>query len=256
MAIEEYWESMCGTLESRGAVALIEWIHSAENDELRRKLFFQAQHDMSEKSWRGKNIDDYIRVSEGGIIEALRQSAAASDAELKARLTDTANIMSYNLSAQLADCWPEDDFRRGRSEFERGLKAAQDCLKWRRELKKGPGPFCIAHWAAGMHQLSLGHIDAAISNFAKSLEYAYEAAEAHGKSRDVTLESTYFVILAHGYYGLGLWASGEEGVGRKRFQDAIAAFEAQEASGDPDKAANAKTGLKQLRIVQQRYTSG
>ena len=81
-------------------------------------------------------------------------SEAAPDDQAREGLLQGASILSYNLSADLADCWPGDEKERTRAHFEAGLAAAKDCVRWREELQNPPGTLSMAWWAKGMHPRS------------------------------------------------------------------------------------------------------
>ena len=174
------------------------------------------------REWEGRNIDDYITVMDSGIEEALSQANNASDSFTITVFLDMANAMSYNLSADLAECWPGDTLTRHRSHFERGLSAALQCIEWRHELDKGPYPFFMAYWAAGIHQLSLDRPREAIYSFVKSLNNAQQLTIDAGRPLGVTPEVGFELLLAHGYLGLAMQVCGEdEG---EQYENAIHAF--------------------------------
>jgi hypothetical protein len=81
------------------------------------------------------------------------------------KLKDTGNIFSYNLLADLADCWPDDDLPRERHHFEEGLRAAEDCIRWREELGKPNDRKAMAWWGKGAHLLSLDRANEAVDAF-------------------------------------------------------------------------------------------
>jgi hypothetical protein len=196
-------------------------------------------------------LDGYVDVAKAGIAEGFKQSEAASDKETAGKRTDYANMLSYNLSADLADCWPGDDVPREKRHFEVGLKAAEDCVKWREELSKGPFPFSIAYWAKGIHQLSLGDNEGALDSFSKSFNYAVEHAKAEGVNTDVSQEGDFGVILEAGYIGIVEMAGGIEG-GKEHYEEAIAAYRAQ-IDNIPDKKDDAQFGIDQLEKVKDKY---
>ena len=172
---ETHWDGMRTAMETGGPTTVVEFIDGFDGEE-RRKLYAFAQRAFYDRDWQGKNFDAYVEIVNAGIAEGLRQAEAADDPEEAAKLTDYSNVLSYNLSADLAECWPGDDAPRERRHFEAGLKAAEDCIRWREELGKGPFPFSIAYWAKGMHLLSLGDHAGALENFRKSFDYAESSA--------------------------------------------------------------------------------
>lgn len=247
---EIHWDEMRTRMETGGAAAVADFV-AAFDDEERRKLYSFAQRAFYGREWEGKSFDGYVDVVNEGIAEGIRQAEAASDPKASAKLVDFANVMSYNLSADLAECWPGDTLPRERRHFEAGLKAAEDCIRWREELGKGPDPFGMAYWAKGMHQLSLGDVDGAVASFKKSLEFYREVAKEAGEVTEVSPEAGFGLILAEGYVGLAEWVRGDEG-GQGRFESALAAF--REGAGKyADKKDDFQFGAEQLEWVKQKF---
>jgi hypothetical protein len=239
---EIHWEEMRAKMEAGGADAVADFV-AGFNDEERRKLYAFAQIAFYGRDWEGKGFDGYIEIADAGIAEGVRQAEAESDAAKAAKLLDYANVMSYNLSADLAECWPGDTLPRDKRHLEAGLKAAEDCIRWREELGKGPEPFGMAYWAKGMHQLSLGDAAGAVKSFEKSFGY-YVAAE-------VSPEAGFGIILAEGYVGLAEWAAGDE-AGKERYDNAVAAFR-EGAEKYPDKKDDFDFGVDQLEWVKGKF---
>jgi len=246
------WDDMRAAAEHGGAADVVRFIEGHSDDLERRVLYVFAHQELMNQEWAGRSLDVGIAVADAGIAELLRQAEAAGDEETRRKRTDTANVISYNLSADLADCWPDDHLRRERRHFELGLKAAQDCIRWRLELDKGPGPFAIAYWAQGMHELSLEDPHAAEDSFARSLEFARLAAREAKLGEEVDADGDFGVILSAGYVGLARMAGGRES-GRELYEKASAAFALQ--LENPNLLEDAKFGLAQLNTVRQRYTS-
>ncbi len=247
---EIHWDEMRTRMETGGAAAVADFV-AGFNDEERRKLYSFAQRAFYGREWAGKSFDGYVDVANAGIAEGLRQAEAATSAEDSAKLVDFANVLSYNLSADLAECWPGDTLPREKRHFEAGLKAAEDCIRWRQELGKGPGPFAMAYWAKGMHQLSLGDVDGAVENFKKSLEYNVEVAKEEGTAAEVSAEAGFGLILADGYVGLAEWVKGDE-EGKGRFENALASFR-EGAEKYADKKDDFQFGIDQLEWVKKKF---
>jgi hypothetical protein len=246
---EIHWDEMRTKMETGGAAAVADFV-AGFDDEERRKLYSFAQRAFYGREWEGKSFDGCVEVANAGIAEGLRQAEAATSAEESAKLVDFANVLSYNLSADLAECWPGDTLPREKRHFEAGLKAAEDCIRWREELGKGPGPFGMAYWAKGMHQLSLGDANGAADNFRKSLEYYVEVAKEEGEVTEASAEAGFGVILAEGYVGLAEWARGDE-AGKGRLETALAAFR-EGAEKYPDKRDDFQFGADQLEWVKKK----
>ena len=145
-------------MERGGAQEVIRYVGSIEDAETRRTVYSIAQKGFGNREWAGRNFDALVEVVRAGIGETLRQAHQTADGETAGKLTDFANRLSYNLSADLADCWPGDDVQRERRHFEAGLRAAEDCVRWRRELGKPPDRRAMAYWAVGMHHISLDNL--------------------------------------------------------------------------------------------------
>jgi len=247
---ENHWEEMKGLMERGGPRAVIDFVDGFTDELERRKLYAFCNQAFSMRDWKNKNFDALVEVVEEGVAEGLRQTESAADDETREMRTDYANMMAYNLSANLAECWPGDEEPRERRHFEKGLQLARRCVAWREELKKGPGPFSMAHWACGMHALSLGDPAAAREDFEKSLKFAVENARAEGSHAECAPGGDFSVVLGHGYLGLARTAAGDAG-GKEVFQKALDAFGAT-VKGFPEKKDDAQFGLDQLRWVERR----
>jgi hypothetical protein len=238
-------------METEGASAVVAFVAGFADDEQRRKLYGFGQGLFGQGDWKGKNFDAYIEFVTAGIEEGLRQGKTAPDAETAARRLDFANVLSFNMSADLAECWPGDDLPRERRHFEAGLKAAEDCIRWREELQKGPEPFALAYWAKGMHLLSLGEPGQAREFFEKSLAANVELAKAAGTPTEVGAEAGFGLILSEGYIGIAAAAAGDVG-GRARYDNAVAAFRAG-AENYADKKDDFNFGIEQLEKVKGKF---
>lgn len=181
--------------------------------------------------------------------------------ELLARgAVDDANKKTYNLAADLAECWPGDEQPREPRHLEAGVAAAERCLAWRRELGKGPGPFAIAHWAHGMHLLSLAHragagrralLDRAVAALADSVECARRDAEDRGARTALDADGDYLVITNAGFLAVAREMA-SPGSGRAALDEARAAFRAQ-AERHADRREDALFGLASLDMVARRF---
>ena len=209
-------------IEDQGPYAVIEHIEEFEPVQ-RLQLYELARELYIFSEWDGRNFDDYITVMDSGIEEALHQANNASDSFTITVFLDMANAMSYNLSADLAECWPGDTLTRHRRHFERGLSAALQCIEWRHELDKGPYPFFMAYWAAGIHQLSLYRPREAIYSFVKSLNNAQQVTIDAGRPLGIAPQAGFELLLAHGYLGLAMQMCGEDD--GTQYETAIQAFQ-------------------------------
>lgn len=248
------WPALRQALETGGGAGAAQFVLSRSDELERRVLFAIGASHITQREWQGNNLDDLVTYCDAGIAECLRQAGAEADSEMRGRRKDTANVISYNLAASLADCWGEGDERERHQpeqrHFERGLKAAQDCIRWRLELDKGAWPFAIAYWAEGMHLLSLGRAAEAVESFRIGLEFSRQVARDNGLADAVGSGADFGVNLAAGYLGLARHIAGMSG-GTELYQAALAAFEAQ--LEDPEHAEDAKFGIQQLQTVEHRY---
>ncbi len=242
------WPELKAALERDGAPAAVSFIDSFDSDLERRVLFVHARAGLVMDDWEGKSFDAYIEVCDAGTRELLRQAEAADDPNTAAARQRGAHIISYNLAADLADCWPGDDKPRSRAHFERGLQAAADCLRWC-EPDNSQG-LSIDWWVKGMHELSLGRPAAARDSWQKSLDYARQAATAQDLPTEVSADAGFGVILGSGYAGIGRVASGEP-EGGAQLEEAMSAFAAQ--LEDETKRDDAQFGIDQLEKVSSSY---
>lgn len=189
------------------------------------------------RDWINKSLEPIIRLGDLAIETALQIGE-----------TDEANVICYNMSANLAGCW-NDGFKRAREEFRKGLQYAERALEFRRQLKKGPLPFSLAYWAKGAHLFFLGEIAEAEENFSLSLDSAVEAASTAGQPTTIQKESPFHVLIAFGYLALVQTTAGKP-EGTKMFDQVITAFEEMKSLSE-DSKADAEVGLDQLRHVQR-----
>ena len=251
--LADQWPRLLATVESGGVPALIAEIEKTEDRETRRGLFSLSFGKLSSEEWSGRSLDSTIEIGRATIAEGLRQAESEEDPVEAGKRIDFANVVSYNLAADLADCWPHDDRPRETRHSEAGLAAAEDCLRWREELGKGPFPFSIAYWAHGMHSLSLGQCAAATESFEKSLAAAQELARGEHRAVEVGADATFGVNLGVGYLGLARMRAGDP-EGRAMFESALAGFSAQKAA-HPEEELDADFGISQLATAEARTRS-
>lgn len=235
----------------RGPEAVTEFIQGFEDPASRRQLYKLAQRTFGTPSFEVRDLDSLITVVRAGIEEGLRQCAAETNPDAADDLKNFSNVLSYNLAADLAECWPEDNLPRETRHFEAGLSAANDCLRWRRELRKGPYPFSIAWWARGMHEMSLGLFGEAAESFDKALDFGMQAAKTVGHQHDQ--ETDFNVVLNRGYGG---WARNLAGhpSGGDQYRRACERFEQISAANTGEAKSDAEFGLSQLRCIAERIT--
>jgi len=244
---ENAGDSLRTLIVSNGPDALIEYIEIFDPPQ-RLQLYQLAREAIVFSTWDGQNLDDIAAVSEAGIAEAMGQANNAPNSLATIALLDLANVMSYNLSADLAECWPGDTLTRHDRHFERGLSAALQCVTWRHELDKGDFSLFIAFWAAGMHQLSLGRPEEAVYNLVSSLNHAQRYTAGQGRPLGLTSEAGYELILAHGYLGLAMEMCGSDD---DQYERAIRAFE-EGFEKYPELADDYRFGIAQLQCAREQ----
>ena len=247
---DESWPAMQQAVETGGGTAVIEFINSRKEDQQRRVLYMFANRGLVNKEWSGKNFDDYITIADAGIKHFLSWAESAEDEKTRNGRVDSANILSFNLSADLANCWPGDEAPREKRHFERGLQAAAQCIRWREELDKPGGPRSMAQWAHGMHQVSLGDAAGAVTSFTAAMEHGKQAAKDNDLAADVSANGGFLAIVAAGYLGIAQQIAGDA-AGKGQYAEALEAFKAQLA--DDKKKDDAQFGIDQLETVKGRY---
>jgi len=176
----------------------------------RRRLYSLALQALGRQRWAGKSLDAQVALARAAIAEGLRQAGAEPDPEEAAKRLDFANALSYDLSADLAPCWPDDPRPRERRHFETGLAAADDCVRWRERLGKPAGPLSTAWWARGIHLLALGRRAEALEAFERSRDLAREAAASEGRGTSLDASGHWSVLLGEGYVEIARQGLGDQ----------------------------------------------
>ena len=237
-------------VREEGAAGVIAFVQGRPDPAQRLQLWSLAQRRIGDHV-PDADLDDFIEVVEAGIDEALSLAERETDAERRRKLTDFANVLSYNLAAGLADCWESDTRTRERRHLECGLEAAELCLRWREELGKGPGPFSMAWWAKGIHLLALDQVEDAVVAFEQSLRHAERAAREHGEPATRDSSAHWSVLLGWGYLALAQQRQTSDG---SDMDAALAALE--EAAADrPHDAEDLRFCAAQLRCARARHGS-
>jgi hypothetical protein len=246
---EAHIDELNAIFDSGQAQGVIDFIGAFPTIEQRKELYRLAQRTFGRAV--PLDLDSLIAIVRAGIADLLAaaDSARSSDDIVTANsLTDSANAFSYNLSADLAECWPGDATPRTQTHFEAGLTAAQDCLRWRKELNKGKWSFSIAWWAKGAHELSLGRAADAVESFRESRRYSEAAAAEKEDKQDSNTD--FGCVLANGYLGLALTAAGDP-AGNELFKQACDQFAAMIPSGG-EAADDARFGKEQLETIRAK----
>lgn len=253
---ETEWEQLAALMAEKGPEGVVSYIGTFPPEE-RLKLYGFAQRAFSGREWShaslGKNLDDYAVVAKAALAETLRQGDESDDPEVAAKRRQLGIGFSFNLTADLAECWPGDTLPRERRHFEEGLRAAQTCVDLCESLGVNASRTSIAFWGKGMHQLSLGDLPESLETFARSLRLAEEFAASEGAPTTLSPEASFHILLGHGYLGIAEWLGGNQ-EGRARYDRAIEAFTAQAATF-AEKREDAEFGIAQLQHVRTIFIS-
>lgn len=191
-----------------------------------------------------KDLDGMVTIGDAAIANAIAAAEAEQDEEQVQAWIDEANISAFNLSANLCDCWGDGDSR-SLQHFEAGLRFADLALELRVELKKGAGPFSMAHWARGKHLLSLRRVNDSAAAFSSSVACERELARAKGLDVIASVTSPASLLSAQAFMGYAQVRSGNK-AGLKLFEEAQEFLKAQADSDDKDVGAEAKSFLQQI----------
>lgn len=161
-----------------------------------------------------------------------------------------ANVMLYNLSADMAECWAEEGYIKTSGCFEIGLQAAHDCLQLRVQLQKDDASIAMAYWAVGMHQLSLHRYEKSLESFKTAFNYSANTGN-EASVFDLTTENSFSDILYAGYLGIASIIN-ELAEGEKIYDFARKLFE-QQMIDDEKKKRDAAFGFKQLEHVRNKF---
>ena len=238
---ESQWGAMRQAAETAGVEGVNAFLDGHGDGIERRVLLLNARQGLVMRAWEGRTLDVYVGVLTGGIRSLLDEAQALGEQADARKRTELANVLSYNLAADLAHAWPDDGMERTAVHFEAGLAAAEACIRWRSELEKGDGPLSMAWWAKAMHQMSLGRMEAAATSFEHSLKHAEADAES---------EEDFGVVLGQGYLALARWSLGQV-EGRAMYRDAMKCFANQLM--DEERKDDARFGIDQLELVRSRY---
>ncbi len=251
--LEDRWPAMQEIYSMQGVAELLRFIDGHDDLLERRGMFLMASQRISSGQGVSRTLDDMIQVSRAAIDEFTSQSEAQSDPDEKERRLDGANILSYNLAADLAPCWPEDEEPRLERHFSEGIRCATDCLRWREELSKGPVPFSMAWWALGAHRCGISDWTGACEAFQNSLDAAKDHASEMNEVTEAGPGASFSINIATGWLEFARWRSGDES-SYDRFLKVIGAF-SQVASQDGDLQDDALLGIQQLETAATRLKS-
>jgi len=196
-----------------------------------RELFSNSSDEVLEP------LDRMLEINEACILEAL------NIADGDERLIHFANVTSYNLAANLADCWFDDERPRSAKHFEAGVKAAKRCLELRVLLNKPPQAMAMAYFILGVHEYSLHHFENAETAWVSKLEQEmlfHQSAEQAHQNLDV--------ILSHGLIGLARWTLNV--ADSKAFTQSISRLDAQR---NPENTGEVDLFISELEILQEKH---
>ncbi|WP_040951866.1 hypothetical protein [Gorillibacterium massiliense] len=233
-------------LPAEEVIPFVEGRDLAEEEKF--QLYSSVQHRLYRKHGEAGTLAAYAAIILD-IANQYEKKAREADEAGARLLLQSANVLLYNLSADMAECWRDEGIAKDRRCFETGLAAASTCIDLRKRLNKDTGSFSIAYWAKGMHQLSLGACPSAIESFTRAFQFSIAPLAIHDAD-DLTKENAFNDILCAGYLGIAKWVLGDLS-GKSRFEQAIALFSEQVEHGeDAEQRSDAAFGIKQLDYVR------
>ncbi|MGI9647763.1 MAG: hypothetical protein ACR2OI_04515 [Acidimicrobiia bacterium] len=243
---QEHWPQLREALEQGGPTAMVAAIQDRPDDEERTALFRFARQGVIMDDWEGKNLDAYVSIADAA-IDWLSEQAEASEPAAREEFLGVLAELTFNVAADMADCWTGDDEPRRPDHFERAAEIAEQSVGLRDELDKPHSSKALGWWALGYHQLRLDHTDAAVDSMERSLEHARQQAREDGHPDQIGLQTPFAVLIGAGYLGLARMAD-DEPSGPDLYAETMAAFRAQLA--DSERADDAGFGIEQLERVE------
>jgi hypothetical protein len=223
------WTELRHILDKSGIAACIAAIRSETDNARRNQLYRLAVRKLGGGvGATSADLDAMITIGDNGIRDLLGIASSCTDEA--AQWEDLANILAYNLSANLCDCWGDGDSRE-RKHFEAGLGYADQALELRRKLNKGPGPFSMAYWARGKHLLSLGKPTEAAAVFRECLACEDAMARESGMDPSVIESAPSGALNARAFLGLSLLSAGDP-AGKGMLGEALAVLRTRSAEGE------------------------
>jgi hypothetical protein len=236
-----------------GGVGVVEMIAAQPTFGERLVLYTLTRQALSPASGVPGALDILGDVADAATGECEALLSLTSDRNSVQELLRALHMLNFNLAADLADCWPDDDRPRERRHFERGLDAADYLLGPLFQGAVAPRALANDHWVKGMHQLSLGRADGAAASWEEALANAREAAVRQGAAAGGP-ESTLQVLLLEGYNGIASFIRGDQEAGARRLTQAMA--DLRRRSEREDEVKEALYLLGQLKKVRTRYAPG
>ncbi|HTQ09061.1 MAG TPA: hypothetical protein VMI31_03230 [Fimbriimonadaceae bacterium] len=189
---EQAWLELKPFAEAGQIERILAAIANREDEADRIGLSRTAIRHLAFDEWHNDNLDVMTAVADYAIAECER---------LGGDYFEQANVICYNTSANLCDCWA-DGFSRAPRHFEKGIEYAEKAVWFRDHLGKGPGSKAMAAWALGKHQQSLGRLEGALSSFRRCLDLETEAARESGKPAEISADAPDGYLIAAGYVAL------------------------------------------------------
>jgi len=231
--LEARWSVLRRTIDNDGVPACCTAIQSEIDSERREQLFRYAIRKLG--GGTGASASD---------LDAMVTIGNAATSNTEGRETQV-NVMAFDLSANLCDCWGDGDSRR-KSNFEAGLRFADLALELRKTLKKDASSFSMAHWARGKHLLSLGRAKEAADAFQESLRCEQTAARENGQDPS-SLETVPGGLLnSRAFLGLSMVRSGRP-EGNAMLEDTIAILRNRAEHGEGELKEDAQVYLDQIQ---------
>lgn len=238
-----------------GGAAVVEFIATLEGFGQRLTLYTMARQVLVMDEGVPGGLDMIGDVADAAIAECEVVLAKAKGLAERREMLRALHMVNFNLAADLADCWPEDEAHRKRRHFERGLEAAEYLLGDMFAGAVAPAALANDYWVRGMHELSLGFADAAHKSWQEALGHATEAA----RRADMPAEgpsATLQVMLLSGY--LGIATSLCRGVdsdakAHDLYGNALRHLRERQAGGDAEQASFMQA---QLEKVRAKYAPG
>ena len=243
--LDKIWLELLPAFQKDGAAAVIAFADGQRNPAAANQVFrFAIRKIGGGTGATTKELDGMIIIGDAAIANAMAAAEAEHDESQAPVWIDEANISAFNLSANLCDCWGDGDSRT-QQHFEAGLRFANLALELRAELKKGAGPFSMAHWARGKHLLSLRRANDSAASFSSSLACERELARAKGLEVTASATSPSSLLSAQAFMGYAQIRAGNN-AGLKLFEEAQGFLKAQADSDDKDVSEDAKSCLHQI----------
>jgi hypothetical protein len=241
--LEKIWQQLHPAFLKEGAEAVLKFVETKDSAVARNQVLrFAIRKIGGATGASSSDLDGMIIIGDAAIANAM--AAAEQDAESTALWIDEGNISAFNLSANLCDCWGDGDSRHAQH-FAAGLRYADLALELRVELKKGPGPFSMAHWVRGKHLLSLKRPNDAAAAFSSSLACERDLARAKGITPIASAQSPASLLSSQAFMGYAQVQSGNK-AGLKLFEEAQGFLKIQSESLDKDVSSDALSFLQQL----------